>query len=423
MNEISRALVTIRSVCLKVYLKNAIAQFMRSGISEIPPSLPCRPTGPPPAVPVIKNTARSTLTTKASINHAVKNQVNKTFANIAQKGHQRSPNKINISQNHSTVKISAKIINKKSVLLGGDMRLFLRISKDHDWRLLAPCGVREVLFIHLKCSPFDITNIKWTPSGFALTSKDEETRQKLLNNNEGLALQNAKLEPASDLIIYRIATVLVALRTPNGTVIVEETNLAVEITRVTNGIPRMVRQHGKTRAGAPYRSWLAHFARDQAPRPGFLLFDESGIAVIFNPRQPTQQCKRCFGFHVTLSYSLEHLPAKIAHLQCISSHCKAPTKCRNCGGSHRSDSRYCLARPSRSGPATKDQLKTIKHLSQRQYHAEARAKAAIIRVEVAAINEETPSIYPKNNPDVISINEVDMSEASIDLGTSSEIQL
>ncbi|KHJ35216.1 putative eka-like protein [Erysiphe necator] len=47
-------------VSLKVYLKNAISQFIRSGTSAIPPSLPCRPTGPFPAVPVIKNTARST---------------------------------------------------------------------------------------------------------------------------------------------------------------------------------------------------------------------------------------------------------------------------------------------------------------------------------------------------------------------------
>ncbi|KHJ32514.1 putative eka-like protein [Erysiphe necator] len=103
--------------------------------------------------------------------------------------------------------------------------------------------------------------------------------------------------------------------------------------------------------------------------------------------------------------------------------CKAPTKCRNCGGPHRSDSRNCLARPSRSGPVTKYRLKTIRQMSQREYHAEARAKVAIIRAEAAAINEETPSICPKNNLDIISTNEVDMSEASIDVGTSSEIQL
>ncbi|KHJ32655.1 putative eka-like protein [Erysiphe necator] len=102
---------------------------------------------------------------------------------------------------------------------------------------------------------------------------------------------------------------------------------------------------------------------------------------------------------------------------------KAPTKCRNCGGPQRSDSRNCLARPSRSGPVTKDQLKTIRQMGQREYHAEARAKAAIIRAEAAAINEETPSICPKNNLDFISTNEVDMSEASIDVGTSPEIQL
>ncbi|KHJ35213.1 putative eka-like protein [Erysiphe necator] len=385
-------------VSFKVYLKNAIVQFMRSGTSAIPPTLPCRPTCPPPAVLALKNTARSTPTTKACINHPAKNQINKSWANIAQKGHQKSPNIINISQNHSTVKISAKIINKKSAPLGGVMRLFLRISKDHDWQLLVLCGVREVLCIHLKCSPSDITNITRTPTGFTLTSKDEETRQKLLNNYEELALQISKLEPASDLITYRIATVPVALRTPNGTVIVEETNLAAEITRVTNVIPRMVRQHGKTRAGAPYRSWLTNFARDQAPRPGFRLYDESGIAVIFKPRQPIQLRKRCFGFHITRSCSRTPACENCSSTMHIVTDCKAPTKCRI------------------------DQI-MIRQISQREYHAEARAKAAIIRAEAAAINEETPPIYPKNNLDVILTNEVDMSEASIDVGTSSEIQL
>lgn len=73
------------------------------------------------------------------------------------------------------------------------MRLLLRIYEDHDSRLLAPFGVRKVLCIYLKCIPSDITNLTRTLTSFALTSKDEDTRQRLLNDNEGLALQGAKL--------------------------------------------------------------------------------------------------------------------------------------------------------------------------------------------------------------------------------------
>ncbi|KHJ30921.1 putative eka-like protein [Erysiphe necator] len=197
------------------------------------------------------------------------------------------------------------------------MCLFLRISKDQDWRLLAKCGVREVLCIFLKFSPSDITNITRTPTGFALFSKDEETRQKLLNNNEGLALQNAKLEPVSDLMTYRIATVPVALRTPNGTVIVEKTNLVVEITRVTNVIPRIVRQHGKTSAGAPYRSWLNTLHETKLPDLDFVcLMNQKSL--FFSNRDILYNNVNVVLVFTLHEVALEHLPAKIAHLQCIS---------------------------------------------------------------------------------------------------------
>ena len=54
----------------------------------------------------------------------------------------------------------------------------------------------------------------------------------------------------------------------------------------------------------------------------------------------------------------------------------AATKCRNCGGPHRSDSRKCLARPTRSGAPTKEQLKTYRLAGEREYQALLRAKAA-----------------------------------------------
>ncbi|KAI1005857.1 hypothetical protein K3495_g2362 [Podosphaera aphanis] len=74
--------------------------------------------------------------------------------------------------------------------------------------------------------------------------------------------------------------------------------------------------------------------------------------------------------------------------------CKAHTKCRNCGGPHRSDSRSCLARPTRSGPVTKEQLITIRQASQREFAAVARAKAAVRRAEAAASGAKQSATTP-----------------------------
>lgn len=49
----------------------------------------------------------------------------------------------------------------------------------------------------------------------------------------------------------------------------------------------------------------------------------------------------------------------------------------------------CLARPTRSGPINKEQLSTIRQMSQREFHAVARAKAAVKRAEVVLATQES----------------------------------
>ncbi|POS82964.1 hypothetical protein EPUL_004832 [Erysiphe pulchra] len=260
---------------------------------------------------------------------------------------QLSPARVNTSQNHSVPKTSTKSTIKKSAPLEADMRLFLRIAKDHDWRLFAPCGVRELLCSYLKCAPSEITKITRTPTGFALNSKDEEIR----------------LSPQDSY-----------WNAHNGGDYITE-----EITRVTNVMSKKVRLHEKTRAGALYRSWLTHFIPYQVPRPGFRC-----------SRAPT--CEKCSStFHLVID-------------------CKAPTRCRDCGGLHRSDSRDCLARPSHSGPVTKNQLHTIRQMSQREYHAIARVKAAVIRAEAEDKSVETASIVSNNDQTVNPTKEVTIYE-------------
>ncbi|POS85127.1 hypothetical protein EPUL_003936 [Erysiphe pulchra] len=260
------------------------------------------------------------------------------------------------------------------------MHLFLRIAKDNNWRLLAPCGVSEFLCSYLKCAPSEITKITRTPTGFALNSIDEEIQCRLLNNNQGLALQGAKLEPESDLITYRIATVPIALRTPSGTVIVEEVNIAAEFNRVTNVIPK--KEH-------PIAPSLHALHETKLPERASVCLTNQESPLFFKLRKPIQQSKRCFGFHVTQGCSRAPACENCSFTMHLVTDCKAPTR----------------------------------QMSQREYHTVAIAKAAVIRAEAADNSVEMSSIVSNNDQAVNPTKEVAMSEASIAAETTFEIQL
>ncbi|KHJ36446.1 putative eka-like protein [Erysiphe necator] len=279
---------------------------MQSGAKAVPPVLPIRQTGPTPAVPLIKTTSRippirktAPFPSNSSIQTQNKQSSTSTWATVPTKGHHKSPLPIHLSQHSHRPHTKGPNNLKPSSTAGTDERIFLRISKEHDWCLLAPSGIRETICKHMSCKETDITSVNRTQTGFALTIKDKEIRQKLLNDSVNLAPLEAKLESASNFITYRIATVPVALTKSDDRVVVDNDRVIAEITRVTNSTPKIVRLHGKTRPGAPHHSWLAHFTREQAPRPGFRIFDESGLAYIYKPRQTIQQYKRCLGFHPT----------------------------------------------------------------------------------------------------------------------------
>ncbi|POS82454.1 hypothetical protein EPUL_005836, partial [Erysiphe pulchra] len=401
---------------LKTYLRPAIAQFMQSGTKAVPPVLPIRPTGPTPAVPLIKTKSsippiRKTAPSPSNSSLPIQNKQSSAYswATVATKGHHKSPFPIHLSQHSHRPHTKGPKNPKPSSTAGIDECIFLRISKEHDWRLLARSGIRETICKHLSCRETDITSVNRTQTGFALTISDKEVRQKLLNDSSNLAPLDAKLEPASDLITYRIPTVPAALTKPDGRVVVDNDSVIAEITRVTNSTPKIVRLHGKTRPGAPHHSWLSHFTREQAPRPGFRIFDESGLASIYKPRQTIQQCKRCLGFLLTRGCSRAPACENCSSTMHHNIECKAPTRCRNCGGPHRSDSRNCLARPSRTGPVTKEQLAKIRQMSQKEYHAVARAKAAVLRAK-AAVEVPIPSQNNQSQDIINTTTEVDMIE-------------
>ncbi|POS81629.1 hypothetical protein EPUL_006281, partial [Erysiphe pulchra] len=104
-------------------------------------------------------------------------------------------------------------------------------------RPLAPSVIRELICKHLECSLTDILLIRQTVTGFALTAKDKETRQLLLDKSSMISAQNAAIEPASDLVIYHIPNVPVAIQSPNNKVFVTKDMVEAEITRVTQASP------------------------------------------------------------------------------------------------------------------------------------------------------------------------------------------
>ena len=163
--------------------------------------------------------------------------------------------------------------------------------------------------------------------------------------------------------------------------------MADEVNQATKCITSKIRLHGSTRSGSIYRSWLALFPKNAAPRPGFRLFGESGAAVPLTPRQTVQQCKRCPGYHATHGCSRAPACLNCGSVQHTLSECTSSLRCRNCGGPHRSDDRKCLARPTRAGPITKEQLEKIRQISQKEFAATARANATRRRAEVAEATE------------------------------------
>ncbi|KHJ32790.1 putative eka-like protein [Erysiphe necator] len=93
--------------------------------------------------------------------------------------------------------------------------------------------------------------------------------------------------------------------------------------------------------------------------------------------------------------------------------CMAATKCRNFEGPHRSDSRRCLARPTRFGAPTKEQLKIYRQLREREFQVEARAREAELK---AAGTKEPTSVEPMNLVDNNACQEIDVSPVEAPTG-------
>ncbi|KAI1002490.1 hypothetical protein K3495_g5711 [Podosphaera aphanis] len=389
---------------MKTHFRAAIAQFMSTESGVAVTTLPPRPPRPASNVTFWENPPPGSRSSQPiqilePMIAEPRAAESTTWATVTRRGQQKSSAPASSGRAPSKQPSTPRAPAKTAAPPRQDERLFLRLGKDHDWRQLSPAGVREAVAQHLGLTSDIIEHVYRVPTGFALKAKDEETRQVLIDSAETFTSMGAKLEKASDLTVLRISTVPMALNTRLGRVLITEEMVINEITRITKATPFKARPHGKSRLGAIQQSWLAYFEKASAPRPGFRLLDDSGVTVRHQPQRTVQQCKRCLEFHGTRGCSRAPACWNCSSKMHSTAECKDHTKCRNCGGPHRSDSRSCLARPTRSGPVTKEQLVTIRQASQREFAAVARAKAAVRRAEAAAI---TAAVQKSASPPALS---------------------
>ncbi|POS84447.1 hypothetical protein EPUL_002935 [Erysiphe pulchra] len=165
-----------------------------------------------------------------------------------------------------------------------------------------------------------------------------------------------------------------SINTLQGRVEITKSMLIDEIERVTSVRPEAVKFYGNQKPDAPHRTWLAFFTK--APSPRFRIFDESGISYVFKNQKSIECCKRCNGHHSSKFCSRAPSYGNSGSTMHTQDTCMDATRCRNCGGPHRSDSRKCLARPTRHGAPTKEKLKIYRQAGDRDFQASARVRAA-----------------------------------------------
>ncbi|KHJ35076.1 putative eka-like protein [Erysiphe necator] len=413
------------AAALQIYLRQAISKFAAHDSSPTPPPIPSKfqqkkqsgihnidlPSKPiavatPITIPLSRasnngtqprenQTTQLSWATVTQIGQKKARVINESTTKSAQAkntnhiDHLNEPKVTNISSRRQPRK------GKPISPIKADKRIFLRLPHEHDWWNLSPAGIREVIVKKLAISPASISIIKPVHTGFALSPCNDDAREKILEGQHGLFMTGAKLEPAINWVSVIVPTVPAYIRTLQGKLEVSYTMLADEIERVSLDWPSFLKLYGQNNPAAPHRTWMVFSPK--APRPGFRVFDESGLAMPYKKKKPLEFCKRCNGHHPSKNCSRAPSCGNCGSTMHTEDMCMAATKCRNCGGPHRSDSRRCLARPTRSGTPTKEQLKTYRQAGEREFQAVARAKEA--ELKAANTKESRSNITDSQNTD------------------------
>ncbi|POS84807.1 hypothetical protein EPUL_004044 [Erysiphe pulchra] len=290
--------------------------------------------------------------------------VENTWAKVARcKSKKKARVTLNTKAKVALVRKEANTVNNKDKLTTRASPNTATTDRRLFWRKLSPAGIREIIVRKLSILPALLGKIKAIHSGFALSPCNTEARETILNAGNGLFLSGAKLEAATNWIPVIVPTMPPTIRKEQGEVVVSKSMLIDEIERVCSIRPAHVTLYGGNKAEAPHRTWM---------------------------QQPLESCKRCNGHHPTKSCSRAPSCGNCGSTNNTEDICIAATKCRYCGGPHRSDSRRCLARLTRSGVPTKKQMKTYRQAGEREYQAVLRAKAT----------EESAACTEHNNIDL-----------------------
>lgn len=95
-------------------------------------------------------------------------------------------------------------------------RLFVRIVSNHSWRKLSPVCSRGEVEDEQGEFMEDTSSFKRVTTGFAILEKNEIIRQRLLYAAPKLVDVNAKLEEASNLVVFQIVNIRTIINRLNG---------------------------------------------------------------------------------------------------------------------------------------------------------------------------------------------------------------
>lgn len=280
-----------------------------------------------------------------------------------------------------------------------DDRIFIRVPPDHDWRKMTAIGAKQELISFLKLKSEEITYFQEVRSGFALRAKDQNTKTKIIALKSTAEGNNLKIEEACSWKVFLLRGVSKTYTDMNGTHSTDA--LIPEEARVRAGAKEQPVAVHKAPFGESLDTCCYFLSFKEDVKPGFKLFNNSYPAEARIQKPRITQCHRCLGFHNPRNCTRTERCPKCGkpsdkHKD-TTANCPSPPQCANCNGPHKADSPKCPARPAiRDGEkvhATKDQLKAIRELGQKEY-TEANPPKAAPAAESTPTNKAPPEANP-----------------------------
>ncbi|CCU76501.1 EKA-like protein [Blumeria hordei DH14] len=208
---------------IRVYLRAAIAQYMAWVSATTPPVLPPRPANPLLRAPDARGTPTPAVPALP---------IKSTWATVAKNRLRQKP----VPIVKAVPQLAAKTTKKDAPKARVDNRLFVRLGSDHPWRKLSPCAVRVKLQEGLQCAVGYASSLHRVRTGFAILTRNENIRERLLNAAPKLSNFSTKLNEASNLVVFRIPIVPATMKTLNSISTVDSRCILTEIYYQTGNV-------------------------------------------------------------------------------------------------------------------------------------------------------------------------------------------